>query len=332
MSEPGRGVLEGPVGGAVDTNPATTPAPAPVATPATTPPAMPAATSAAARLARVKRPGIAGRILLAMRNPPIALIGGIIVVFWIACALFAPWIAPFPPNKMDPLLIANPYPSAHHWLGVDNLGRDIWSRLIWGARTVLTVAPIAVLGAASLGIVLGLLAGYRGGWVDGLIMRIGDTLLAFPRIILYLIIIARFGASALNIILVVTITAAPIIARIVRGVTLDVRERDYVAAARMRGESAFYIMAAEILPSARGPLTVDLFLRLGYTTVTIGALGFLGVGLPPPDPDWGGMVKEAYGMIFVWPHMTLFPAAAISSLVIGFNFLATDLQELERDA
>ena len=274
---------------------------------------------------------LARRIWLALRQSPIAMGGGIIVAFWILCALFAPWIAPYPPNKLDALLIANPYPSAEHWLGVDNLGRDILSRLIWGARTVLTVAPVAVLGAATLGIILGLLAGYRGGWIDALIMRVGDTLLAFPRIILYLIIIARFGASAFNIILVITFTAAPIIARIVRGVTLDVRNRDYVAAARMRGESTFYIMFAEILPNARGPLTVDLFLRLGYTTVTIGALGFLGVGLPPPDPDWGGMVKETYGMIFIWPHMTLFPAAAISSLVIGFNFLATGLQEIARD-
>ena len=286
---------------------------------------------AAAPAVNAKRMTVAGRIWLAMRLSPIAMIGGIIVAFWIVCALFAPWIAPYPPNKLDALLIANPYPSAQHWLGVDNLGRDIASRLIWGARTVLTVAPVAVLGAATLGIFLGLIAGYRGGWIDALIMRVGDTLLAFPRIILYLIIIARFGASALNIILVITFTAAPIIARIVRGVTLDVRNRDYVAAARMRGESKFYIMFAEILPNARGPLTVDLFLRLGYTTVTIGALGFLGVGLPPPEPDWGGMVKETYGMIFIWPHMTLFPAAAISSLVIGFNFLATGLQEMARD-
>ncbi len=273
----------------------------------------------------------ARRMTLALSRSPLASTGALIVAFWIACALFAPWIAPFPPNKVDALLIANPYPSAQHWLGVDNLGRDILSRIIWGARTVLTVAPVAVLGAALFGIILGLLAGYRGGWTDSLIMRIGDTLLAFPRIILYLIIIARFGPSAFNIILVITLTAAPIIARIVRGVTLDVRERDYVAAARMRGESSLYIMFIEILPNARGPLTVDLFLRLGYTTVTIGALGFLGVGLPPPDPDWGGMVKETYGMMFIWPHMALFPAAAISSLVIGFNFLATGLQEMKRD-
>ena len=291
-----------------------------------------AGTAAANPEGKAEWRAFAGRTWLALSRSPIATLGGIIVAFWIVCALFAPWIAPYPPNKMDALLIGHPYPSTEHWLGVDNLGRDILSRIIWGARTVLTVAPVAVLGAATLGIILGLLAGYRGGWIDALIMRIGDTLLAFPRIILYLIIIARFGASALNIILVVTLTAAPIIARIVRGVTLDVRNRDYVAAARMRGESTLYIMFAEILPNARGPLTVDLFLRLGYTTVTIGALGFLGVGLPPPDPDWGGMVKETYGMIFIWPHMTLFPAAAISSLVIGFNFLATGLQEMKRDA
>ena len=274
---------------------------------------------------------IAKRVSRLSKRSPIALVGGAIVVFWVACALFAPWIAPYPPNKLDALAMAYPYPSAAHWLGVDNLGRDLLSRLIWGARTVLTVAPIAVGSAAALGIILGLLAGYRGGWIDAVIMRTGDTLLAFPRIILYLIIIARFGASAFNIILVVTVTNAPIIARIIRGVTLDVRNRDYVAAARMRGENIFYIMFVEILPNARGPLVVDLFLRLGFTTVTIGALGFLGVGLPPPDPDWGGMVKETYGMIFIWPHMTLFPAAAISSLVIGFNFLATGLQEMARD-
>jgi peptide/nickel transport system permease protein len=195
----------------------------------------------------------------------------------------------------------------------------------------MTVAPVAVLAAAALGILFGLLAGYRGGITDAVIMRVGDTLLAFPKIILYLIIIAKFGASTLNIILVIAFTSAPIIARIVRGVTLDVRHRDYVSAARMRGESALYVMLVEILPNARGPLLVDLFLRLGYTIIAIGVLGFLGVGLPPPDPDWGSMIKEAYGMIFVWPHMTLIPAVAISSLIVGCNLLATGMREAMRD-
>jgi peptide/nickel transport system permease protein len=272
-----------------------------------------------------------GQLASQLARSPIAMLGAAIILFWVTLAVLAPWVAPYPPNKVDPIKIASPYPSPEHWLGVDMLGRDILSRLIWGARTVLTVAPIAVICAATLGTLLGLLAGFRGGWIDALIMRIGDILLAFPKIILYLIVIAKFGASAFNIIAIIGITQAPIIARIVRAVTLDVKNRDYVAAARMRGESALYIMCVEILPNVRGPLTVDFFLRLGYTTIAIGVLGFLGVGLPPPDPDWGGMIKETYGMLFVFPHMTVIPAIAISSLVIGFTFLATGLREAEVD-
>ena len=262
---------------------------------------------------------------------PIATIGAGLILFWALCAVLAPWISPFPPNAMDPMALVDPFPSAAHWLGTDQLGRDILSRLLWGARTVLLVAPIAVLGAAIMGTLLGLVAGYRGGIIDTLVMRVGDVLLAFPQIILYLIILAKFGASAFNIIVVITVTKAPIIARIVRAVTLDVKNRDYVAAARMRGEGTLHILLVEILPNARGPLIVDFFLRLGYTTVAIGVLGFLGIGLPPPDPDWGGMIKESYGLLFVYPHMTLIPAVAISSLVIGFNFLATGIREASLD-
>ena len=262
---------------------------------------------------------------------PLAAVGAAIVLFWILCALLAPWLAPYPPNKIDPANLAYPYPTREHWLGVDHLGRDILSRIMWGARTVLLVAPVAVTGAAVLGTVLGLLSGYRGGWTDAVIMRAGDIMLAFPQIILFLIIIAKFGASAFNIIAVITVTKAPIIARIVRAVTLDVKNRDYVAAARMRGESALFIMFTEILPNARGPIIVDFFLRLGYTIIAIGVLGFLGVGLPPPDPDWGSMIKETYGMLFVWPHMTIIPALAVSSLVVGFNFLATGIREAALD-
>ena len=280
---------------------------------------------------RPAQSGAVARLWKVFAASPIATIGGTIILFWCMCAVLAPWIAPYPPNRIDVALIADPYPSWEHWLGVDHLGRDIVSRLMWGARTVLIVAPISVFSAAALGTLLGLVSGYRGGAVDAVIMRVGDTLQAFPKIILYLIIIAKFGASAFNIVAVIGITNAPIIARIVRAVTLDVKNREYVAAARMRGESPLYIMLVEVLPNARGPLIVDLFLRLGYTTIAIGVLGFLGVGLPPPDPDWGGMVKEAYGMIFVWPHMTLIPAAAISSLVIGCNLLAMGLREAALD-
>ena len=257
-----------------------------------------------------------------------AALGTSIIALWMLAAVLAPLIAPYPPNATSLAALAHPTPSAAHWLGTDHLGRDILSRIIWGARTVLTVAPLAVLGATMLGALLGLTAGYHRGMVDLVIARACDIVLSFPVIILYMIILARVGSSALNIVGVLTLTKAPIIARIVRGLTLDLREREYVAAAKLRGESALHIMLVDILPNARGPLIVDMCLRTGYNVVIIGVLGFLGIGLPPPDPDWGGMVKDTYGMMSVWPHMALFPCAAISSLVIGFNLLAIGLREI----
>ncbi|HEV8309616.1 MAG TPA: ABC transporter permease [Methylomirabilota bacterium] len=257
-----------------------------------------------------------------------ALIGAGIVSFWIAVALLAPVIAPYPPNANDVAALADPRPSAAHWLGTDHLSRDILSRIFWGARTVLTVAPVAVLGAVALGSLLGLCGGYNRGWIDLVIGRACDIVLTFPVIILYLIVLTHFGSSALNVILVLALRQAPIIARIVRGITLELRDREYVAAAKMRGESALYIMLVEILPNARGPLIVDTCLRMGFNIVIIGVLGFLGIGLPPPDPDWGGMVRDTYGMMSVWPHMALFPSAAIASLVVGFNLLAVGLREI----
>ena len=198
----------------------------------------------------------------------ITLTGFAIVLFWIAVALLAPFLAPYPPNATDALAVAHPTPSAAHWLGTDHMGRDILSRVLWGARRVLTVAPVAVLAAAIAGTMLGLCAGYFRGVTDFVISRIADILLSFPVIILYMIVLAMFGSSALNIILVIAVTKAPIIGRIVRGLTLELRERDYVAAAKMRGETALHIMLVEILPNARGPLIVDLCLRMGYTTIS----------------------------------------------------------------
>jgi len=277
-----------------------------------------------------RRPGrLAARLspLAGLAGSRTTLVGLAIVLFWVAAAVFAPLLSPYPPNATAMLAAAHPTPSAAHLLGTDHLGRDILSRVLWGARRVLTVAPIAVLSAAVVGSFLGLVAGYYRGIADLLISRVADILLSFPVIILYMIVLTLFGSSALNIILVIAITKAPIIARIVRGLTLELREREYVAAAKMRGEGALFIMLVEILPNARGPLIVDMCLRMGYTTITIGVLGFLGIGLPPPDPDWGGMVKDTYGMMSVWPHMSLIPCAAISSLVIGFNLLAIGLRE-----
>jgi peptide/nickel transport system permease protein len=249
------------------------------------------------------------------------------VAFWIAVAILAPWIAPHDPNESNMDALTDPGASAVNWLGTDNQGRDILSRIIWGSRTVLAVAPVAVLVAYTIGCFFGLLAGYYRGWVDQVINRVADIVLSFPAIVLYIIVIMRLGPSAFNIVMAVVFVASPQITRIVRGMTLELREQDYVSAAKMRGESPLYIMFAEILPNARGPLIVDACLRIGYTIITIGILGFLGLGLPPPNPDWGGMVKESTTVINVWPLMSLAPSFAIVSLVLGFNLLADGLRE-----
>lgn len=263
-----------------------------------------------------------------LRESPVGMVGAFLVVFWVLAAIFAPLVAPYGPNSNDMDALVDPTPNAVHLLGTDMQGRDILSRVIWGSRTVLTVAPVAVAVAYAIGSLLGLLAGYYRGWVDNLINRISDIILSFPAIVLYIIVIMRFGPSALNIVLAVIFIASPQIMRIVRGMTLELREREYVAAAKMRGESTLYIMFIEILPNARGPLIVDACLRMGYTTIAIGVLGFLGLGLPPPTPDWGGMVKDSYALMSIFPHMSLFPAAAITSLVVGFSLLADGMREI----
>jgi peptide/nickel transport system permease protein len=263
-----------------------------------------------------------------LRESPVGMVGAFLVLFWVLVAILAPWISPYNPNSNDMDALIDPTPNALHWLGTDMQGRDILSRVIWGSRTVLSVAPVAVAVAYAIGSLLGLLAGYYRGWVDTVINRVSDIILSFPAIVLYIIVIMRFGPSALNIILAVIFIATPQIMRIVRGMTLELREREYIAAAKMRGESALYIMFVEILPNARGPLIVDACLRMGYTTIAIGVLGFLGLGLPPPDPDWGGMVKDSYALMSIFPHMALFPAAAITSLVVGFSLLADGMREI----
>ncbi len=266
-----------------------------------------------------------------LRESWVGMVGAFLVLFWVLIAVLAPLLAPFDPNSsIQPF--AKPGMEAAKggtfWLGTDHIGRDILSRIIWGSRTVLIYAPLATLSAYAVGILMGLAAGYRGGWIDDVLSRIADIILSFPVLVLYIIIIATIGASGINIIIAITFASSPGIMRIVRGLVLDLRNRDYVAAAQTRGESDWKVMLVEILPNARGPLIVDACLRLGYVIITIGVLGFLGLGLPPPDPDWGGMVNETRQMAMAFPHMTLFPCIAISSLILGFNLLADGLREI----
>jgi len=256
-----------------------------------------------------------------------AVVGLCLVLFWVIAALLAP-ILPLPsPTDSDVMAMTNPYPSAAHWLGTDVLGRDVLSRLIFGARTVLSVAPLSVAVAMLVGITMGMIAGYYGGWIDVLISRFSDIILAFPVLVIYVILIANIGPSVLNIVIATTIASAPGIGRITRGLVLGLKEQEYIAAAKLRAESTLYIMIVELLPNCRSLLIVDACLRIGYTIITIGILGFLGLGLPPPNPDWGGMVKESVTVLNVWPHMSLIPSFALVSLVLGFNLLADGMRE-----
>ncbi len=256
----------------------------------------------------------------------IAMIGLMLVICWVLIAIFAPLIAPHDPLAQDSKAI-NQGPTATYPLGTDKLGRDVLSRLVFGARTILLLAPISVLASVLVGMFLGLLGGYFGGLIDEIVMRILDAIMAFPTILLYLIIISAIGPSAANVVLAITFVGAPGVARLVRSLALDIRTRDYIRAAETRGENPFYIMFVEILPNARGPLIIDSMLRVGYAIFAIGTLGFLGLGLPPPTPDWGGMINEARRYIWTNPLGVLWPALAISSLVVGLNLFADGLRE-----
>lgn len=282
----------------------------------------------------------------------VAVAGIVLVGFWFLVATFAddciirpqhwftclfsgettyedanPWLARYSPYEQfrGENLKA---PSSAHWLGTDRYGRDLWARLAHGARTILTLAPFSILVALLVGGTLGVFAGYYGGLADEIIMRFLDALMAFPQILLYMIIIAAIGPSATNIVIAITIAGAPGIARLVRSLTLDIKTRDYVAAAQTRGESSLYIMFIEILPNARGPIIIDAMLRVGYAVFAIGTLGFLGLGLPPPSPDWGSIVNTGRKFIQAGhPWDALWGSISIAMLVVGLNLLADGINE-----
>jgi peptide/nickel transport system permease protein len=262
--------------------------------------------------------------LIRALSRPSAAVGLAIVSFWILVAILAPLIAPYGPNDLVGRALQSP--SAAFLLGTDDLGRDVLSRVMWGARVVLVLAPMAVLIAEVAGALIGLFTGYIGGWVDDVIMRINDALISFPAILLYLLIIAALGPSKTNVVIAIALASIPGIARIVRGVVLDLRTRSFILAARLRGERLWYMLLVELLPNARGPVIVDATLRIAYAAFAIGTLGFLGLGTPPPDPDWGGMVNQGVKWLSVSAWMTGVPAIALASLVIGLNLLADSLQ------
>ena len=218
-------------------------------------------------------------------------------------------------------------PSAEHWFGTDQLGRDVFSRVIVGARDILTVAPLATLLATVAGTALGLVTGYFRGVVDDVISRILEAFMAMPVVIVALLAIVAVGTSNWTVVCVIGLSFAPLIARTVRAAVLSERELDYVAAAKLRREPALYIMFAEILPNVLPPILVEMTVRLGYAIFAVATLSFMGFGIQPPSPDWGLSVSANYGMItggFWWT--VLFDSLAIATLVVGVNLMADGFQ------
>jgi peptide/nickel transport system permease protein len=277
----------------------------------------PAAAAPSVVIARPKRQRL-------LRRSPAAMIGVVILAFWIIMAIFGSQIAPYDINATEAGAVWKP-PSAKHLMGTDALGRDIFSRLVIAAQPMMVLPPLSVGAAMLLGSAVGLFTGYRGGWMDEIVMRLMDVMMAFPVVMLYLLIIVAFGQSTVTIVLAVAVATTPAVSRLSRGLVLDLRNREFVAAARMRGESTFYILFREILPNAAGPILVDGLVRIGYAAFAIGALGFLGLGVPPPNPDWGGMAFDARQALILTPTAALFPSLAIGSVVIAFNLIADGL-------
>jgi peptide/nickel transport system permease protein len=256
------------------------------------------------------------------------LIGAVIVLFWIVCAIFGSLIAPDDPNAQN-LLRVNLAPSGSHLFGTDSLGRDMLSRVIVGSRDIMFITPLATLLGTVLGTTLGLVMGYFRGVTDEVISRFVEAFLALPLVVTALIVITALGHSDLVIIVVIGIVFTPLIARTVRSAVLLERELDYVAAARLRGERAPYIMFVEILPNVLAPVLVEFTVRLGYAVFTVAILSYLGFGVQPPSPDWGLEIASNYGQVtsgYWWE--VLFDALAIASLVIGFNLISDSVEKV----
>jgi peptide/nickel transport system permease protein len=261
------------------------------------------------------------RLRLLVRSPTFV-IGCLLFGAWVVCALFGTLIAPQNPQFPDVLNKLAP-PSSDHLLGSDRLGRDVLSRVIVGARSVLIIAPLATLLGTVVGTAVGLIGGYYGGLVDEVIMRLVDAVLAIPVIITALLAVVALGPSRRTLIVVIGFLFTPIIAKTVRAAVLGEAQLEYVQAARLRNERSPYVMFAEILPNVMGPVIVEFTVRLGYAIFAVATLSFLGFGADPSIPDWGHDISENYQFINggVW-WAVLFPSLAIATLIVGINLIA----------
>ncbi len=261
------------------------------------------------------------------RKQPVALVAGGFVIGLVVLAVVAPWIAPYDAETFFDYDRLNAPPSWQHFFGVDSLGRDIFSRILMGARISLAAGFISVAVGALFGTVLGLVAGFYEGWADRVIMRLCDVLFAFPGILLAIGIVAILGGGMANVIIAVAIFSIPTFARLVRGNTLALKHLTYVEAARSIGADDRTIIARHIFPGTISAVVVYFSLRIGTSIITAASLSFLGMGAQPPTPEWGAMLDAARSDMMTAPHVALFPAIAIFVTVLAFNLLGDGLRD-----
>jgi glutathione transport system permease protein len=256
----------------------------------------------------------------------VALAAGAVLLALVLCALGAPWLAPYDPAAPDyQNLLAGP--SAAHWAGTDAYGRDILSRIIWGARISLSVSALSVALGGIFGVTLGLASGFFGGWVDTLIMRACDVMLAFPGILLALAVVALLGPGADNVVYAVGVFSIPVYARVVRSSTLALRRALYVQAALSIGVKRRVVIVRHILPGALPAIIVTSTLRIGTAILVAAGLSFLGLGAQPPSPEWGAMLADGRSYLGVADHMAFFPGLAIFVTALAFNVLGDGLRD-----
>ncbi len=261
------------------------------------------------------------------RKQKLAMWAGIFIVLLIVLAILAPLISPYDAENFFDYDALNSPPSWMHWMGVDSLGRDIFSRVLMGSRISLAAGFVSVALGALVGTVLGLLAGYYEGWWDRITMRISDVLLAFPGILLAIGVVAVLGSSIVNVIIAVAVFSVPAFARLVRGSTLAIKNMTYIEAMRSIGASDAVIIFRHILPGTISPIVVYGTMRIGTSIITAASLSFLGMGAQPPTPEWGAMLNAARSDMLLAPHVAIFPALAIFLTVLAFNLLGDGLRD-----
>jgi peptide/nickel transport system permease protein len=265
------------------------------------------------------------RLLL---SRPTFLVGGAIILFWVVCAIFGKSFAPYNPLAQN-LLANNTGPSGAHWFGTDQLGRDVLSRVIVGARVILIVTPLATILGTILGTALGLVMGYFGGATDLIVGRLIEAVLALPFVIIAFLFVVAVGSSTGALIIIIGFVFTPLIARTVRAAVLSERHLDYLSAARLLGESRTRIMFGEILPNIMPTILVEFTVRLGYAVFAVATLSFLGFGVQPPTPDWGSDIAANYsGLLAGYWWQVLFPALAIASLVTAVNLITDSIEQV----